>query len=62
MHLAKKESSANKPFSKALFLPIKMCTDLTTDVIWINTKLFSVTSKVCHNSKRSLRVLRSPQH
>ena len=32
-----KQSSAIKQLLETFFLTIKMCTDFTTDVIWINT-------------------------
>ena len=40
-----KLSSAIKQLSKALLLAIKMCTDFTTDDIWMSTKVCNITSK-----------------
>ena len=35
-----------------LLLAIKMCAGFTTNVIWINTKVYNVTSEPSHNSSR----------
>ena len=37
---------------EALLLPMKMCTSFTTDIIWVNTKVCSVTSKPTQSSSK----------
>ena len=47
-----KQSSAIKQRLEALLLAIKMCTGFTTDVIWMNTNVCSVTKKPFQGSSR----------
>ena len=41
-----------KRLLKTMFLAIKKCTGCTTDVIWVNTKVWSVTSEPTQSSSR----------
>ena len=54
MHIRWKQSSAFKQLLEALLLVIKMCTSFTKDVIWVNTKVSSVTSEPTQNSSRCI--------
>ena len=47
-----KRSSAFKHLLENLVVDIKMCTVLTTDVIWVNTKVYSVNSEPTQISSR----------
>ena len=49
-----KQSSAFKRPLETPLLAIKMCTGFTTDVIWVNTKVYSATSKPTQTSSRRL--------
>ena len=46
MHITVEQSSAFKRLLESLLLAIKMCTGFTTDVIWVNTRVCSVTSRL----------------
>ena len=47
-----------KRLLKTLFLAIKECTGFTTDVIWMNTKVCSATSKPTQSSSRCISSLK----
>ena len=53
-----KQSSAFKQLLETLFLTIKKCTGFTIDVIWVNTKMCSVTSIPTQSSSRHISSLK----
>ena len=52
MHTRWKQSSAFKRLLETLLLAIEMCTVFTTDVTWVNTKVYSVTNEPAQSSNR----------
>ena len=49
-----RNSSAIKRFLEALLIAKKMSSSFTTDVVWMNTEVCSVTSKASQSSNRCL--------
>ena len=39
---------------ETLLLAMKMCTGFTTDVVWVNTKMYGVTSEPTQSSSRGV--------
>ena len=60
-----KQRSAIKQLLKTLLLVIKMCTGFTTDVIWMNIKVCSITSEQSQGSSRRVlpyRLISATEH
>ena len=45
-------SSAFKLLLETLLLALRVCTGFTTDVIWVNTKVYGVTGELTQSSSR----------
>ena len=45
MHKTTQQDSVIKPLLEALLLVVKICTGFITDLIWMSTKVCSVTSE-----------------
>ena len=56
-----KQTSAFKRLLEILLLALKVCTGFTTDAMWVNTKLYSVTSKPTKTVADAFRPLRAHQ-
>ena len=55
---SQKKHVHKKKKKKTLFLAIKKCTGFTTDAIWVNTEVCSVTSEPTHSSSRRVSSLK----